>query len=188
MATPREQLAELLKSARIDSGCASQAALAKKMHVSRPVVSKAENPTQPIPSAPLLTAWSGTTGAPLDRLEELASRCRSGTPEWFMPYLQAESEATTLRFWGPLLMPGLLQTQAYARSLVSVESYAPEKLDEVVAVRMERQRVIGCVYITAVIASRVLRECLGSAEIMMEQCEHLLDLAKDPQSPHPRYA
>jgi hypothetical protein len=97
-----------------------------------------------------------------------------------MSYLQAESEATTLRFWGPLVQPGMLQTERYARALVSVESYPPEKLDEVVATRMERQRAIGRVHITAVIDSRVFRECMGSPEIMVEQCEHLLDLAKDP--------
>lgn len=181
MATPREELADLLKAKRIDAGYESQGSLASKIRVSRPVVSKAENPTQPIPSIPLLTAWAGVTGAPLDKLTDLANRCRSGTPEWFMPYRQAESEATTLRFWGPLLVPGLFQTEDYAWALLSVESYSTEQLREMVAARMERQQVIGQPHITAVIDSRVFRECMGSPEIMAKQCEHLLVMAEHPK-------
>lgn len=47
------------------------------------------------------------TGAALDTLTDLAQRARSGTPDWFMSYRQAESEADTLRCWAPAVMPGL---------------------------------------------------------------------------------
>ena len=111
MPTPREQLASILKQSRINAGFDSHGALAKRLNVSRPVVSKAENPAQPVPSDALLAAWAGLTGAPLDPLMELAHRAKSGTPEWFMPYLAAESVASMLRYWCPLLLPGVLQTE-----------------------------------------------------------------------------
>src|ERR1700691_4027911 len=100
--TPREQLAETLRQARIAAGFESHAALARQLNVSRPVVSKAENPAQPVPSDALLAAWAGATGAPLDQLTDLAQRAKSGTPDWFVPYRQAESEATVIRSWAPL--------------------------------------------------------------------------------------
>jgi hypothetical protein len=57
--------------------------------------------------SPLLASWAGATGVGLDMLTDLAQRCKSGTPEWFMPYRQAEAEATTIRSWAPMVVPGL---------------------------------------------------------------------------------
>jgi hypothetical protein len=178
--TPREQLASILKQSRIDAGYDSHGALAKRLNVSRPVVSKAENPAQPVPSDALLAAWAGMTGAPLDPLTDLAHRAKSGTPDWFMPYLAAESAASMLRYWCPLLLPGVLQTEAYARAVLSVEPYTPERLAELVAARMERQHVLGRAYVTAVIDYHVLQRCMGSPEIMAEQCAHLATVAERP--------
>jgi transcriptional regulator with XRE-family HTH domain len=175
--TPREQLATTLKQSRADAGFASHGALAKQLNVSRPVVSKAENPVHPVPSDALLAAWAKATGAELDTLTDLAQRTKSGTPDWFMPYLSAESEADALRCWSPLLLPGLVQTEAYARAVLSVEPYTPKRLAELLAVRMERQQVLSRAYLTAIIDAHVLQRCIGSPAIMAEQCAHLLTLA-----------
>ena len=180
MPTPREQLATILKQARLDAGCESHGSLAKRLSVSRPVVSKAENPAQPIPSDALLAAWAGATGAPLDRLTELAQRAKSGTPEWFMPYRQAEAQATTLRCWGPLVVPGLLQTESYARASLAVEPYSPGRLAELVAARMERQQVLERARLTGIIDAGVLQRCIGSASVMAEQCAYLATVAERP--------
>jgi hypothetical protein len=150
------------------------------MHVSRPVVSKAENPIAPIPSAGLLAAWAGATGAALDELTELAKRCRSGSPEWFMPYAAAEVVATMLRCWGPLIVPGLLQVEAYARAILGVEPYTPERLDELVKARMERHRVLDRAQLIAIIDHSVLQLLIGSAQVMAEQCGHLVAMAERP--------
>jgi transcriptional regulator with XRE-family HTH domain len=83
MATPREQLASLLRQARLEVGFESHGALARKLNVSRPVVTKAENPAHPVPSDAVLAAWAGATGAGLDVLTDLAQRARSGPPGWF---------------------------------------------------------------------------------------------------------
>jgi transcriptional regulator with XRE-family HTH domain len=178
--TPREQLAAILRQSRLDAGFDSHGSLATRLNVSRPVVSKAENPAQPVPSDALIAAWAGVTGAPLDQLTDLAQRAKSGTPDWFMPYLTAESEADTLRCWSPLLLPGLLQAEPYARAVLGVEPYTPARLAELVAARMERQQVLGRAYLTAIIDAQVLQRCIGSPAIMAEQCAHLLTMAVRP--------
>lgn len=150
------------------------------MKVSRPVISRAESPTQPIPSDEVLTAWSGTTGVPVDQLTELAQQCKSGSPEWFMPYLAAESGATVLRSWAPLIVPGLLQTEAYAREVLGVDPYSPERITELAAARMERKAVLDRAYLTAIIDCTVLERCIGDASVMAEQCSYLVAVAEFP--------
>jgi transcriptional regulator with XRE-family HTH domain len=177
MATPRELLADMLRQARIDAGYGSHGALARKLNVSRPVITKAENAAHPVPSDALLAAWAGITGAPLDTLIELAQRAKSGTPDWFMPYRQAEAQASILRCWSPLLVPGVLQCESYMRAVLQVEPYTPERLGELVSARLERQSVIGRAYLTVVVDEHVLHRLIGSAAIMAEQCGHLAIMA-----------
>jgi transcriptional regulator with XRE-family HTH domain len=178
--TPREQLADTLKQARVAAGYATHGALAKKLNVSRPVITRAENPSHPVPSDAVLAAWAGATGAPLDALTDLAARSKSGTPDWFMPYRVAESAADTLRSWAVTVLPGLLQCEAYVRALLAVEPYPPERLDELVAARLERQEVLKHAYLTAILDYSVLQRPVGSAAVMAEQCGHLLYLATRP--------
>lgn len=178
LATPREQLATILRQSRLEAGFASHAALAKRLGVSRPVVWKAENPTQPVPSEALLTAWSGVTGAPLDQLMDLAKRAKSGAPEWFVPYLTAEASASTLRCWGQTVVPGVIQSESYAQAVLSVEPYTPERLAELLATRMERQQVLERAYLTVIIDHLVLQRCIGSPGVMAEQCGYLAKMAE----------
>jgi transcriptional regulator with XRE-family HTH domain len=180
MATPRELLADMLRQARIDAGYGSHGALARKLNVSRPVITKAENAAHPVPSDALLAAWAGITGAPLDALTELAQRAKSGTPDWFMPYRQAEAAASILRCWSPLLVPGVLQCESYMRAVLQVEPYTAERLGELVSARLERQSVIGRAYLTAVIDQHVLQRPVGTPSIMAEQCGQLAIMAGRP--------
>jgi transcriptional regulator with XRE-family HTH domain len=161
----------MLRQSRLEAGYESHGALAKRLNVSRPVVSRAENSAHPVPSDAVLAAWAGATGVSLDALTDMAERAKSGTPDWFMSYRQAEAEATTLRFWGPLVVPGLLQTEGYAR--------AHEQSPDVVTARLERQQVIGRARVTAVIDHTVLLRCVGgSPQIMADECAHLSALTE----------
>jgi transcriptional regulator with XRE-family HTH domain len=182
MSTPREQLADLLKKSREDAGHGTQAAFAKRTHISRPVISRAENPDQPVPSPEVLEAYASETGASPGELEDLAKRANGGTPAWFMPYRQAESEATTLRLWGPVIVPGLLQTEPYAREVVAASVRSPARLDELVSARMERQTVLERVPLIAVISARALQIRIGTAAIMADQCGRLAELAEQPDT------
>jgi hypothetical protein len=73
----------------------------------RPVVTKAENPVHPVPSDAVLAAWAGVTGAGLDVLADLAQRARTGPPGWFAKWADIETRATMIRWFEPLLVPGL---------------------------------------------------------------------------------
>lgn len=175
--TPREQLAEVLQRARAEAGYASQASLARKLNVTRPVISKAENPGQPVPSDAILAAWAGATGVPLDHLAELAERARSGIPDWFVPWRSAESGATLLRYWQPWVVPGIGQTRAYMLALFADEGHDLAKAEELATARTERQQVIGHVPVTLIIGYHVLYRVVGSPAVMSEQCGHLATLA-----------
>jgi transcriptional regulator with XRE-family HTH domain len=182
MGTPREDLAERLRHYRLAAGFTSHGALAKRMHVSRSLISKAESPVYPVPTDPVIAGWVETTGAPEDEVEELVKRARAGSPEWFMPYESEEAKAHTLRCWsGPGAVSGLFQTDGYARAILSGQPYTPERLDELVRARMKRKDVIGRAYITAVMDHHVLHRLVGSPRIMAEQCAQLAILAEHPR-------
>lgn len=178
MSTPRERLAEQLKRARIDAGYTTQAAIAREMKTVRPVISRAENARYPPPSVQVLTGWAKATRVELDPLIDLMERCKSGKPDWFVPYAAAEASATSLWFWGPLLVPGLVQTENYARAVLQIGGNSGARLEELVTTRVDRQRIVGRTRIVAAIDHTVLQRPIGSAQIMAEQCDHLAELAE----------
>jgi transcriptional regulator with XRE-family HTH domain len=180
MGTPREDLADKLREARVSAGIGSQAALAQRLTVSRPLITKAESATHPVPSDQLLTAWAAVTDVPAEPLIALARRVKSGTPDWFMPFRQAEANAHTIRYWSPVAVPGITQSVAYMRSLFENEGHLLDEIDELVTARIERQSVIGHAQITIVISQHVLYRLVGSAAVMTEQCAHLASVAERP--------
>jgi transcriptional regulator with XRE-family HTH domain len=176
--TPREELADLLQRARVEAGYGSQGALAKRLNVSRPVISKAESASQPAPSDALLAAWAGATGVPLDRLNELAERARSGVPDWFVPWLGPESGAILLRYWSPFIVPGIAQIKAYMHALFEDEGHLLGQAEEMVSARLRRQEVIGRVPVTIIVGYHVLYRVVGSPAVMSAQMGHLATLAE----------
>ena len=176
--TVREQLATALKEARLAGGFDSQGKLATRLHVSRAVINKAESANQAVPSDALLMAWAETTGADLAGLLNLAQRAKSGTPEWFLPFKAREAGASILRYWSPLVVPGIGQTTAYMRALFNDEGHPVDKVDELTAARLDRQSVIGRVPITMIIGHHVLYRLVASPTVMAAQCSHLTRLAE----------
>src|SRR5690242_18869373 len=178
--TPREQLADLLQRSRAEAGFGSQGALAKRLNVSRPVISKAENPAQPCPSDAILAAWAGATGCLLDRVTELAEQARSGVPDWFVPWRAAETSAALLRYWQPFIVPGMGQTVGYMRALFADEGHYLDQADDLVSARLERQQLIGRIPMTIIIGWHVLYRVVGSPAVMSEQMGHLAGMAERP--------
>ena len=171
MPTPREQLSEAMRNTRLEAGFRTHAELARALNLSRPAISKAENPRSGVPSDPLLAAWARACRVPVEEFLEIVQRAKSGTPEWFGPWIGAEQSATRLRFWEPWIVPGLCQTESYARIL--------ERSDAVVAQRLERQKqVLGRAQVTAVIGHQVLGHCIGSPAVMAGACGQLVRLAE----------
>ena len=179
MATPREQLAEVLRKSRIDAGYQSHGALARKLNVSRPVVTKAENPAHPVPSDAILAAWAGATGAGLDVLTDLAQRARSGPPGWFAKWADIEARASLIRWFEPLLVPGLIQTESYARAVLA---WKPDSgsAEANLKTRLARQSVLDRAELRVVILGSVLNREVGDASVMCEQVEQLLIVGSRP--------
>jgi hypothetical protein len=146
--------------------------------VSRPLISRAENAGEALPSADVLAGYVEATAVDPRKIAELSERAKSGTPEFFMPYKQAEAMASILRCWSPTLVPGLLQCSPYARALFDIEGHSLGRIDELVTARIERQAVIGRAYLVAVIDQHVLHRLIGSPAVMSEQCGYLASMAE----------
>jgi transcriptional regulator with XRE-family HTH domain len=176
--TPRGELADLLRQARLAAGYSSQAKLAKALHVSRPLISRAENAGEALPSGDVLAGYAAAAGVDAGKIAELTGRIKSSNPDWFVPYATAESAAHTLRCWAPGVAPGLLQCESYMRILFDSEGHELSRIDELVTARMGRKAVIGRAHITAVIDQHVLRRPVGSAAVMAEQLGYLAVMAE----------
>lgn len=100
-------------------------------------------------------------------------------------YVGLEAEASSLRAWEPIIIPGLLQTEAYIRALMRTgRSWdPPAQMDRRVALRLKRQgRLAGTnpLELTAIIDESVVRRTVGGTEVMDEQLRHLIEMAKSP--------
>jgi Domain of unknown function (DUF5753) len=105
-------------------------------------------------------------------------------PSWFRPYAEIEATATRLCLFEHAVVPGLLQTEDYARAILSVEpNTTDDDLDERVAARMDRQTIldrVGPPLLRVVIDETVLHRQIGGAKVMHEQLLHLADMSERP--------
>ncbi|MFJ6749427.1 MULTISPECIES: helix-turn-helix domain-containing protein [unclassified Streptomyces] len=105
--------------------------------------------------------------------------------DWFELHIGLEEAASLIRTYEVQFLPGLLQTEEYARA-VSRLGYpdAPEsKIDRLVALRKERQKLLtrpDAPRLWAVLDEAVLRRPFGGAEVMRAQLEHLLEAVEMP--------
>jgi transcriptional regulator with XRE-family HTH domain len=105
--------------------------------------------------------------------------------KWFETYLGLEEAANYIRTYENQFIPGLLQTEDYARAVVSIGMQrAPgEDIEPKVRLRMERQRILERAeppVIWAVIDEAALRRPMSGRRVMKAQIRHLLDLMKRP--------
>jgi transcriptional regulator with XRE-family HTH domain len=105
-------------------------------------------------------------------------------PPWFQSYVGLEAAATLIRTYEVQFIPGLLQTEEYARAVVLLGHGGPaEEIDRRVALRMERQAVLarpGGPRLWAVVDEAALRRPIGGSDVLRGQLEHLLAAAKLP--------
>ena len=68
-------------------------------------------------------------------------------PAWFQDWALKEAEATTLRTFQPLIVPGLLQTEDYARAIFATRfRITQDETEELTAARMKRQEILAREY------------------------------------------
>ncbi|WP_432143891.1 helix-turn-helix domain-containing protein [Streptomyces sp. bgisy084] len=93
-----------------------------------------------------------------------------------------EVDASYIRTWQPLFIPGLLQTPGYLKTLVdgSHTTHSAETVEKALAVRRERKRVIeeGGAQFAAVVWEPALTAPMPSWEVHREQLTHIHELAQ----------
>ncbi|MGW4230084.1 helix-turn-helix domain-containing protein [Streptomyces sp. NPDC004980] len=100
----------------------------------------------------------------------------------FAAVAELEQQATEIRQFGLTLVPGLLQTDGYARALF--RAYRPnhqrEELDKDVVIRTERARILDGTtrpVVWTMLDEATLRRRIGGARVMAEQLNSVADLA-----------
>ncbi|ANH92839.1 MULTISPECIES: helix-turn-helix transcriptional regulator [unclassified Streptomyces] len=106
---------------------------------------------------------------------------RSQLPNWFQPFAEMEAKATYISSFQAQLVDGLLQTPEYARAVLEMGNVA--KIDELVAARLERQRILDTAeppLALVILDEAVLQRPMGSSEVMRAQLQQLLDYGERP--------
>lgn len=106
--------------------------------------------------------------------------------DWYRYYVGLEQGASTLRGFAALLIPGLLQTPAYARAVMTdpASGLTSEDAAGRTEVRLRRQDVLTRetepLNLHYVLDEAVLRRVVGDPDVMHEQLAHLLELGERP--------
>ncbi|MFG2091063.1 MULTISPECIES: helix-turn-helix transcriptional regulator [unclassified Spirillospora] len=105
--------------------------------------------------------------------------------EWFRPFVEVESEATAMLEWEPQAVPGLLQTEEYARAQIRNGRVrdTDEQIERHVAARMRRQEILNRdnpPYLWVILDEAVLRRPVGGAKVMRDQCAWLVQASESP--------
>jgi DNA-binding XRE family transcriptional regulator len=167
----------------------SQEQLGERLHFSGDLIGKIEN-GQRTPTEQFAAACDAlpelATGGALTRLrthlgEALKLRAYPG---WFQNWPDKEASATTLRSFELAFVPGLLQTEDYARTMLQARvMLTSDELDELVAARMARQVVLTRdrpPMLWAMIDEGVLRRPVANPRIMRDQLGALAAAADQP--------
>jgi transcriptional regulator with XRE-family HTH domain len=177
--------ADEMKAAREQRGW-SQADLAEKIPYSLSMISMVEalhrTPTRDL--ARHLDKALGTPGT----FARLEARLRDlPFPASFRPFAAYEAEATSLYVFQHSLIPGLLQTPAYARAVLATRpNTAEDELDNLLEARLARQAVLTRddpppPLLWALVDEGVLHRPVAPAEVMYDQ---LMDLARLSRLPN----
>ncbi|WP_431949063.1 helix-turn-helix domain-containing protein [Actinacidiphila sp. bgisy167] len=113
-------------------------------------------------------------------------RYRDVLPSWFSAFVSLEGEAAIIRAYEPHYVPGLLQTEDYARTVLKAgrPGACEEEIERLVALRRERQSRIDrpdAPLLWVVMDETVLRRPIGSPDVMRAQLDRLAEACEMPQ-------
>lgn len=171
-----------LRRMRVAAGL-SQEQFGKRINFSGSQVSAVETGTRPLDARYLTLADRELeTGGLFVELLRVATD--GGRQTWFRSWRETERNAKSLRTYQPNLVPGLLQTEAYARAVVTAGSrLSSADVDRRVANRLERQKLLTRelpIQLFAVLDATILDRLIGTPAIMREQLDHLVTMAELP--------
>jgi hypothetical protein len=103
--------------------------------------------------------------------------------DWFETYLDLEAAASVIRTFELQFIPGLFQTEAYAREVILLGRRAApaEEIDRRVSLRLKRQELLTNPQpprVWAVIDEAALRRPVGGLPVMRGQLDRLIEVAQ----------
>ena len=140
----------------------------------------------------LLTLYGVVDEKEREALRSLASRANSPgwwhdysdvLPNWFEAYVGLEEAASQIRAYEVQFVPGLLQTEDYARAVTMLAYSNPREINRRVNLRLARQSVLtreDPPSLWAVLDEAVLRRPIGGANAMRTQLKHLIEMSQRP--------
>jgi transcriptional regulator with XRE-family HTH domain len=177
-------LAAELKAHRAQRGW-TQVQLGQKVGFSGSYISDVERGER-LPSADFARRCDEAFGTPgtFERLQEGARR--NAYPDFFAPVVPLEAKAARIHGWELGSVPGLLQTEDYARAQITASEAdaSQQEIDRLVTARMERQGILSGdepPMMWYVIDESALRRVVGDTEIMRIQVDKLISLAETPR-------
>ncbi|MDG4764344.1 helix-turn-helix transcriptional regulator [Solwaraspora sp. WMMD406] len=135
-----------------------------------------------IPPDGVARALDEKLGAEGELLKLVAVARGEAVAPWLRPWKTTERQAILLRWYEHSIIPGLLQTEAYARMVVEAGPNTEAQVDGMTHERLERQAATlgrsSPVTLSAIVGEAALR--LGDPTIMKEQLEHLVEIGDRP--------
>jgi transcriptional regulator with XRE-family HTH domain len=104
-------------------------------------------------------------------------------PSWFETYLGLEQASSVIRTYELQFIPGLLQTEAYARSVTQLSYTDRDEVARRVELRVRRQAILTATegpVLWAVIDEAALRRGLGGPDLQRGQLDHLIEMNRLP--------
>ncbi|WP_035847311.1 helix-turn-helix domain-containing protein [Kitasatospora azatica] len=189
----RRQLASRLKELR-ERADLTMAEVAAAIEVNQGSLSRIESGdrgTSPILVKAMLDCYGVTDPVVREDILDLVRADAAQRQQWWRKYsavinttryggyLALESSASSLHNYEPTLMPGLLQTEEYARKVITAMrvDLTPDQVEDLVKVRMARKKLLegpDACKLWAVIDEAAIRRIEDSPAVLKGQLEHLV--------------
>lgn len=103
-------------------------------------------------------------------------------PEWFQAYVGMEEAARSIRVYEPQFIPGLLQTEDYAASVIALGDFPIDEAERHVVLRKERQRRFreGRLRLWGIIDEAALRRPVAGLDVQLGQLRYLREQIERP--------
>jgi transcriptional regulator with XRE-family HTH domain len=186
--SPRRTFGKMLRFYREKAGL-SREVLADLAHVSASTIVAYETgwrvPTRPTVVDIDAVVELNTDGALITLWDEFEEGMKYQVfPAEVQDWAALEAEAATLRWFEPMTVPGLLQTEGYMRAIFSTRfGITREGIEERVAARLKRQEILAREKPPAlwvIIDEMVIRRPVGGRHVMLEQTNRLIEAAGEP--------
>jgi transcriptional regulator with XRE-family HTH domain len=193
---PRRQLGRYLRELRGSAGLTVRAA-AKELERSEPTLWRIENGLVAVRSVEvdLMCRLYGANDDMTKALTALARETKAKgwwqtygdvVPEWFDLFVGLEAAATRMAEYEHSVVPGLFQSEGYARAIIAADNpgETPDEIARRVELRLARQailrRPVDPPLIRVALRESVLNTPVGGSAVMADQLEHLAELAGQP--------